>query len=417
MNMLSDPLVFGVLCIILAPFVIWFSLSVWRRPVFAMVSGLILAVFSLTHFGHSDLRYALAILLLPHFATAIWSFRNQPRGTLPSFMAPVAFVAVAYLSFIWSREPIQSVLSATAWVILLLFIFTFRWTVSTKQVRQTVFFVLLGFFFLSVLFLVSPEAWEAGRARGLFTNANTAGIFTFLLIGCSLWMGRKYWPWVIPAGLVYITATGSRAALLAAVLLLLVVPLARMGWRHRLVLGGLAVAVGYPALLWILDWVETFQVDEATSVLRSDNTRADRWSASLAFIQQNPWLGAGYGAAPPMVDHNSYGKLFAEFGLFIAIFGVILIASYFWWSRRDSVMLGITIGTLFNTFFEDWLLSAGAPMLIIYLLLVMSTPQRAENEQNTDDDHPTQASVSPTGHKLPVVADPPTTSRLQDASG
>ena len=39
-------------------------------------------------------------------------------------------------------------------------------------------------------------------------------------------------------------------------------------------------------------------------------------------------------------------------------------------------MLGLTLGVLLNAFFEDWLLTAGAPMLAVYLLLVMSTPQQ-----------------------------------------
>lgn len=387
MSTLTGALILGIAGAFLAPLLIWFSISVWRRPIFALASGLTLTVFSLTHYGTPELRYALAVLLIPHFAAAVRNSRLQPRGALPAFTVPVLFVIAAFLSAIWSRTPMDSALSATAWVILLLFIFTFRLTVSTEHIRQVVFYVLLVFFLLSLIFLVSPEAWEADRARGLFFNANTAGIFTLLLIGCSLWMGRKYWPWVIPAGLVYISATGSRAALLGAVTILLVFAIASVGWRYRLVLGGLAAAIVYPVALWALNTVQQLQVNDATSVLRSDNTRSDRWGASLEYIQQNPWLGAGYGAAPYMVDHNSYAKLFAEFGVVMAAFGVALIVAYVWWSRRDPVMLGITFGALFNTFFEDWLLSAGASMLVIYLLLVMSTPQRTRDRDGTGEDH------------------------------
>lgn len=385
MGTLTITVLLGVVGVLLAPLLAWFTFSVLRRPVFALASGLTLVVFSLTHFGTPELRYVLVVLLLPHLAAAIRNTRQQPVGVFPSFLIPVIFVITAFLSVVWSREPAQSFLSATAWVILLVFIFTFRSTVGPERIRQVAFFVLLTFFLLSLIFLVSPEAWEAERARGLFFNANTAGIFTFLLIGCSLWMGRKYWPWVIPAGMVYILATGSRASLLGAVTLLLVFAVAKVTWRHRLVLVGLAVAIGYPTALWALEKVREIQVNQSTSVLRSANTREERWEASLEFIQQNPWLGAGYGAAPYMVDHNSYAKLFAEFGVLMAAPGIILIVSYAWWSRRDPVMLGITAATLLNTFFEDWLLSAGASMLVIFLLLVMSTPQKVQDHETDEE--------------------------------
>lgn len=384
--------------IVLAPALVWLIILFHRRPVFAMALGLGLSLLSVTHFGHPAMRVALAVVLLPHLPAAIKKFRETTTSTLPSLLPFIIFTALAFVSLLWSRMSMDTFTAAGAWVILLLFLFTFRTLLSAETIRLTVFLVLLVIVAACAVFLLLPDGWWEGRARGMFTNANTLGIVTFLFVGSSLWRGRKIWLWAVPAGLALITATGSRAALMAVVVTLFVVLGAQLGWRYRIVLAGVAIPVLYPLYFWVTWSLEQISTDP-TSILRTSNTRSERWEAAIEFISANRWLGAGHGATPYMVDHNSYFRLFAEFGMILSFVGVFVVLGYVWWSRRDPVMLGLTVGVLVNTFFEDWLLSAGASMLGVYLILLVSTPQRAP----ADPDDAIEAPVSQ--HRRP--ASPP----------
>ncbi|AGS35335.1 hypothetical protein B841_09310 [Corynebacterium maris DSM 45190] len=371
-----------------APALIWLIILFHRRPAFALALGLGLSLLSVTQFGHPAMRVALAVVLLPHLPAAIKKIRETTPSVLPPLLPFSIFTVLAFVSLLWSRMPMDTLTAAGAWVILLLFLLTFRTLLSAETIRRTVFLVLLVIVAVCAVFLLLPDGWWEGRARGMFTNANTLGIVTFLFVGSSLWRGLKTWLWAVPAGLVLITATGSRAALMAAIVTLLVVLGAQLGWRYRIVLAGVAIPVLYPLYFWVTWALEQLSAD-STSILRTSNTRSDRWEAAVEFISVNRWLGAGHGATPFMVDHNSYFRLFAEFGMILSFVGVFVVLSYVWWSRRDPVMLALTVGVLVNTFFEDWLLSAGASMLGVYLILLLSTPQRV----SADPDDAVKAQV------------------------
>ena len=389
----TELLAITLALIVAVPFVIWFILQSLVRPAFAMALGLGLAVFSLTHFGAPGLRYALALALMPHLGYAIRRYRLGSTTSLPPFAVPLAYVSVCFTSIIWSLDPTKTLAAGLAWLILLLFVFTFRSLLASEAIRRIIFSILLLSFVSSVAFLVSSEGWEANRARGIFTNANSAGIFTFFLIGVSLWMGKKYWIWIVPSGLVFIVASGSRASLLATVILLLVAMVSAVERRLRLAVSALLLFAGIPVSRWAWNRLQQIEVD-SESVLRTNNSRERTWGAAFSFIQENPVFGAGYRATPPLVGSSSFIKLVAEFGFGFSIFGCLLVGAYFWWSRYDPIMLGITLGAFANTIFEDWLLTAGAPMLAVYLLLVMSTPQRRLEDSASGPIMPTGGGVA-----------------------
>lgn len=354
---------------------VWLIMKVISQAAVAFTVGLFLTVFSLTQFGVPEMRFGIALVLLPHLGRAIRAARNESAQKLPSFLIPGIYVFVCFLSIIWSLAPLRTALSASAWVILLLFIFTFRSLLNAETIRRRAFFILLAFFLACIVFSFAPLGWVGGRLAGIFLNANSTGIFTFLLIGISLWMGKRYWIWIIPAGTVVIILTGSRASLLAIIVMVMVILVARADWRMRVPIIGLGVSIGGPVAFWA--WEQTQKINaEGSSILRTNNSRESVWGAAIDFIQDNPILGAGYRATPELIGSSSYFKLFAELGFAFAGAGIILAISYIWWSRFDIVMLGITFGTLVNTIFEDWLLTAGAPMLAVYLMLLYSSPQQ-----------------------------------------
>lgn len=355
---------------------IWLIVKISYHPAVAFIVGISLTVFSLSQFGLREMRFSIALVLLPHLWSAIRNAGSKSNQKLPSFLIPGIYIFVCFLSIVWSLAPLQTALSASAWVILLLFIYTFRSLLDAATIRRSVFFILLAFFFASAVLSFVPLGWVGGRLVGIFINANSTGIFTFLLVGLSLWMGKRYWIWIIPAGTLVVILTGSRASLLAIVVMLTVVLIGRADWRMRIPIAGLAISIGGPIAFWA--WQQTQNINvESSSVLRTNNSRESVWGLAIEFIQTNPILGAGYRATPEGIGSSSYFKLLAEFGFAFAGFGITLAIFYIWWSRFDIVMLGITCGTLVNTIFEDWLLTAGAPMLIVYLVVLCSSPQQA----------------------------------------
>lgn len=379
----------------------WLGVQIASKPATAFSVGIFLTVFSLSQFGLAEMRFSIALVLLPHLRKAILAARSESSQKLPSFTVPGIYIFVCFLSVVWSLAPLRTALSASAWVILLLFIFTFRSLLDTRAIRIRVFYILLFFFCANVLFSFISLGWVGGRLVGVFLNANSTGIFTFLLIGTALWMGKRYWIWIIPTGVIAIALTGSRASLLAVIVLLMVVFLARADWRVRAPLILFAIAVGGPVVFWA--WQQTTKIEaEGSSILRTNNSRDSVWSAATTFIKENPILGAGYRATPEIIGSSSYLKLLAEFGFAFAGAGIILAVFYIWWSRFDIVMLGITSGTLVNTIFEDWLLTAGAPMLIVYTVILYSTPQQAliPSGQEHRSDSKKQNSESKRKHSL-----------------
>lgn len=392
---------FGIIGgIILILILIWLAILIMMRPVPALAVGLVLAISSLSSFSTPVLRISIAAVLIPHFLNAV-AISKQGRNTkLPSFTIALVYVATCFLSMLWSSDALETIISASAWIILLLFIFTFRSTIDPQTIQKVIFYVLLSFFCLSVIFLLTPLGWEAGRATGVFDNANASGIFTFLLIGLSVGMGRKFWIWVVPAGTFLILATGSRAALLAVIVFGIVVLLGRTDWRLRWPFIGISISVGIPLATWVWKQIQSMQTDD-TSVLRTNNSRENVWGLAFEYIRLNPVLGAGYGATPRGIGSSSYLKLLAEFGFAFAWTGIALAIAYLWWSRKNIVTLGITAGTLINTIFEDWLLTAGAPMLIVYLLFVMSTIQDPEPRSSESKNSPPRLpSSKASGRKL-----------------
>lgn len=221
--------------------------------------------------------------------------------------------------------------------------------------------------------LVLPQGWGGERARGVFSNANAAAIIAFLLIGVSLWMGAKHYRIIIPLALLFVILTGSRAGLLAALIVITVALFAHLSTRGRITVVGISAIAAYPALIWGSQSIPSSSY--SPEILRTANTRADAWDIAFDFIRSRPWLGAGYRATPEGLGSTSYLKMLAEFGIIGSILAVALIVGYILWSRADYIMMAITLGALVNAIFEDWLLTAGAPMLAVYLLLLMSTPQ------------------------------------------
>lgn len=366
-----------VLALLLAPVMVWAGMMWFRRPGLAMGVGVASSVLSLTQFFPNSLRYALAMSLVPHAITALYmvSNRTSPNRHLrfPAMLPVLIYVGMCLLSTLWSLSPVQTLVSTFAWLVLFVFALTFRQVLPVQRIRSITFYILLVFFLASVLALATPWGWNGGRARGVFQNANAASIFVFLLAGLSIWMGKKYYRWVLPLCVIFTFLSGSRAGMLALITVVVVAFYARLSRLQKFLALVFALLTAFPVGNAVLSFITSGKSNAI--LLRTDNTREDTIIQAVDFIRTHPWLGAGYRATPAGLGSSSYLKMLAEFG-FLAVFAAfVLIIAYVAWSKVDPVMLGITCATLIDCAFEDWLLTAGAPMLLIFFLLLMSTPQ------------------------------------------
>ncbi|AZA10435.1 hypothetical protein [Corynebacterium gerontici] len=378
-----------------APLSIWFAMVWFRRPAFAMGTGVALSVLSLTQFFPNSLRFALAASLVPHAVTALYA---SSRGTSPNRhlvfpgVAPVLiYVGMCGLSTIWSLNPRQTVISTIAWIVLLVFALSFRQLLSVHELRTIMFRILLVFFLVSCVTLATPFGWAGGRARGVFQNANAASIFVFLLAGLSIWMGKKYFRWLLPMCVVFTFLSGSRAGMLALIITLVVPFYGQMSVRQKALsaFGGLLAL--FPIGGAVMDFLSKNSSDAA--LLRTDNTREDAVIVAAQFIAEHPWLGAGYRGTPPGLGSSSFLKMFAEFGFGTIFAAIILVVAYIVWAKADSVMLALSLATIVDCLFEDWLLTAGAPMLLIFFTLLMSTPQKVREGVTPPAPEPKPASA------------------------
>ena len=156
------------------------------------------------------------------------------------------------------------------------------------------------------------------RSTGIFNDPNDLSMV--LVLGLAIcgagWSGAlgKTLPrpmWLAPACLCgrALGLTHSRGGFLALLAGLMVLLVARLGWRKSLPIAGLAV----PVLLVAF-------AGRMTRISTEEDTGQDRiqlWSDGIGMFRESPLVGVGYGVYADragLVAHNSYIHSFAELG-------------------------------------------------------------------------------------------------------
>lgn len=376
--MIGQALLWGGIALAASPVVAWLFLVWWRHPAVAYAFGIAITLFSFTLYGHPLFRLAIVLPLIPHLAFALIARRQPGNDNLPSPAVPIIYIAACALSLLWSIQPTETISGIAAWVVVLVFVLTFRRLLTVKQIITTSFALFASFTAISILTLALPASWEAGRARGLFENANSLGLACLFTLGLAIWLGRRFWAPLSPPLMGVLALTGSRASFFAAFILITLAILPHLRPAYRWMIAVVSTMAAYPTFQWING--QLVEVDaNNTSVFRTTNSRDAVWAEITGIIQDNRWLGVGYDAGPSVIA-NSYLKLFGEFGILTSAAGLALVLGYLFWSRHDRVILAFSIAACANALFEDWLLTAGSPFLLTFLMLTMSTRHSAKEE-------------------------------------
>lgn len=219
----------------------------------------------------------------------------------------LALVLLPTLSSAWSTHPEFTLRRSLALFLTSMFGFYVASRYRTRQQLRLFAVVLLIALALSVVFaLVFPSLGvmsgiHQGAWRGVFLHKNAFGrmmdlaliVFTLLALGRQ--RGTWFWWGAAALSLVAIVLSRSAGALVVALVLLAMLPLARFMQRSRSAATPFLIvtlmAVGTVAIVAYADFTTVL------GILGKDRTltgRTDLWAFALDMIRQKPILGYGY---------------------------------------------------------------------------------------------------------------------------
>lgn len=344
----------------------------------------------------SDRNVVLFLILFAVAALATNSTSLTPSATLPQTLLLAGMTA--FLIFTYRR----------------------RW-ISKDVIRgdaAMVFLVILAVHLTAVASVLLGQSWafdpDYGRFRGLFSNANYAGMMSAIGIAVGLYLLRvraRRFP-VLASMLVLLVAllmSGSRGSLLAVVVGLLVLMLSRAG---RMVVVPLGVLAGIATLFAVLidpkvfDGLDKFFFRDATSPDLTSG-RLGIYERMLLLFAQSPFTGTGYRStealspgASGLAGHNIYLTVLTETGLFGALFFLCLAIAVFAASRagkvgRPLIVVVVTISAAEVT--ESSIYGWGGPTALTAWLMILAFAAcgRFLKEEGTAAQDQIVATVSP----------------------
>lgn len=170
----------------------------------------------------------------------------------------------------------------------------YNWLDSPKKYKLLIIAGCYAAFCLSVLIFLQHFFFDVERVAATFSNVNTGGfIMTMLALLCyyaHLLYKRSFYILLMFLCSVSVLFTGSRAALLALLVFMVIMFCRRRIPRLLFVLGGFLLC----ALLFII----LFRTDIIWQVFRVDNGTAGRnylWEISGQIIHDHFWTGIGGG--------------------------------------------------------------------------------------------------------------------------
>lgn len=240
------------------------------------------------------------------------------------------------------------------------------WQPDLDQVRKLAWGWLAGSAINVAVALASMGALDPGRRPdGLTTHPNALGLTCAMSIGFALFVrsvsagrSRKLISWSVAAALVGVAVSGSRAAVLAAAVILLaqVLVAGRPATKAIAVFGAVAAAlVAGPLSTRLPDSSALSRLIRPTSgVSQSNADRLGKFRESLAAIEARPWTGGGFASAN--YGHDLALQVAVSAGL-VGLGGFVLacvpMVSALWQNSGDWRMLtlpalGFFAGSLFS---------------------------------------------------------------------
>lgn len=337
---------------------------------------------------------------VPILIAGLASLREEPHGIRNAdrkvILFMVLFAVDALATNITTLAPAatfpQTIL-LVAMTGFLLFTYTRRWT-SKDMVRgdvSMVFVLITTVQLVSVGAVAAGESWafdpDYGRFRGLFSNANYAGMMSAIGIAIGFYLlrgSRRRVP--VLASMVALAAamlmSGSRGALLALGIAALVLILTRTGRKVILPLGGLASVGAMIALLinpHAFDPLKKFFFrDGGSNDITSGRLNIYQWM--LRMFQRSPWTGTGYRSVEAlspwgMPGHDIYLTVLTEMGLlgaflFACLMIAVLVASRNRKASRPLLVVAVTVAAAELT--ESAMYGWGGPTALTEWLIVLA---------------------------------------------
>jgi hypothetical protein len=240
--------------------------------------------------------------------------------------------------------------------------------------------------------MIPDIAIAGGRLRGLTSNANLLGFYSFVLTALSILFRPGMLASRIALMLAMVTLfwSGSRASMLAFVVLLLCY------FAYSKSLGPKFIGIVFLTVFAIVFFFGFSDSLLGKSLFDGTNSRLDSWLETVRVFDIAPWTGIGLSesvevASSPLratVHAGVWGAL-AVLAMWVALF---VSGRRSGWRSSALAMSAVT-----HSCFEGWLLSPIGPIFMIFMLLWVLAC-RVGGESNSFSKPPRQQGSRVLGH-------------------
>ena len=375
--------------------------GVWRTMVCtSIVVSLLRSGPTMAMFGESTwyvLQFApVAIAIVALLVQKPGALRPQDRAFL-TFLGLFAVAAVATTAT--SIAPSSTLSQALLLCFMTVFLgltFTRRWTdaASIRLDVELIFFLLVGVQAIGLVASLTFGAWaldpDYGRFRGLFSNANYAGVMSAVAVSIGVYLlrdslKRKVF---VSLGIVVLVTTmlmsGSRGALVAAAAGALVLFFSSAGRKIAIrTLGAGALTVLFVVLIRpdVLGLIDKFFLRDPTVSNDISSGRFGIYADLLEQLARSPFTGTGYRTIELLTEtggaagHNIYLSVLTETGflgftVFLGLIVCVIAASRAEKRRRPLIGVVVTIAIVELT--ESSLYGWGGPTALVFWILIVA---------------------------------------------
>lgn len=327
----------------------------------------------------------MALCAIPAFLTRGGITLRKPSAVT---LLLAAYVVWAFAGLLWSLDRSVTLVYATTFVQLLVFMLLLAQVCLTVEARRAVQQAYILGCFLAVLDAIRNFYLgnEAVYQRFAVSNTDPNDYALMLALGIplawDLFSGGRGWPRFLnlaylPVALAAIVLSASRGAAVAAAIGLLVVPFGVAGLdragRRILLLTALLAAAAVPFFWQEIESAVGSNIERLSTIgdeisHGTLNERSEIWAIGMRAFAQRPLIGMGGGTFPAAVEresglhdlaHNSYISISVELGavgiaLFVAILVVTIAPLLRGFSARTAPALLVVLVLLIGILSLTW---------------------------------------------------------------
>ncbi|GAB3800080.1 hypothetical protein GCM10028798_14050 [Humibacter antri] len=396
---LSAPVVAAMIAGACIYAILLHKLGVWRTMVATSVAVSVLRSGPMLPFLNGSIWYALQFgPLVIAAGITIFSSKAAPSRrvdrALVAFLLLYAAWAIATTGFsITPGDTLSQALLLFGVTLFLVLTYTRRW-VDVDVIRGdllVLFWTLSVLQAVGVIGLLAGQSWpldpDYGRYRGLFSNANYAGIVSAAMIMLGVYLLRYAVRRIaivcaLAVLLVGMIASGSRGAILALVVGILVLLLARTARRvivPLLLSAGFIIVIVVIAAPQVLTPLSTFFRRDPSVANDPTSGRLTIYETLLARFTKAPITGTGYHTTDAVTGglaaHDTYLSVLSQTGIlgfvvFLSLIIAIILASRSGSAPRPLVSVAVTVAVIELT--ESSIYGFGGPTALTFWLLVLA---------------------------------------------